>query len=253
MNTFDTNFEKQKIAIEYTLRGLASIDKNYSKVLRAFEIAKTYHSGIRKDGKTPEFKHQLNIVGSILNYLEMLIDPIGTLIAALMHDVIEDYSKGSKVWDKEEERERLSGLPFYNTDDLRREFGDAAVQSNNCLSKVINGFKKEPEQYFFEMGYNVSALIAKSEDRDDNLNSMYSVFTIGKQKDYAMEVFKYFIPALKEGEKNHPEQAQVYQMLKSRLKRKAQSVLDMVKTFEDIGFDLSLTVEQNVSLKNKEG
>lgn len=252
MNTFDTNFEKQKIAIEYTIRGLSSIDKRYAKVLRAFEIAKTYHTGIRKDGKTPEFKHQLNIVGSILNYREMLIDPVGTLIAALMHDVIEDYSKGSKVWDKEEERSRLSGLPFYNTEDLRREFGDEAVAANNCLSKVINGYKKGYEQYFSEMSSNVAALIAKSEDRDDNLNSMYYVFTVGKQESYAKEVFDYFIPALKEGEKNHPEQAQVYQMLKIRLKRKAQSVLDSIKTFKDLGFDFNLTINENISKMNKQ-
>jgi (p)ppGpp synthase/HD superfamily hydrolase len=243
MNTCSLNYEKQKIAIEYTLRGLASADKKYIPVLRAFEIAKKYHSGIRKDGITPEFKHQLNIAGSIINYIDLLIDPAQVLIAAFTHDLVEDYSKGSKAWDKE--AERLKNLPYYNMEDLRNEFGETAAIANNCLSKVINGFKKTYEQYFTEMALNFIALIVKAEDRLDNLASMYHVFTLEKQREYAEEVFKYFIPALKEGEKNFPNQAHVYQMLKMRLKQKAISVLETVDTFEKIGFDMTQTIGFN--------
>lgn len=250
MNNIILNFEKQKIAVEYILRGLATADKKYVPVLRAFEIAKTYHSGIRKDGQTPEFKHQLNIAGSILNYMQLLIDPVQVLIAAFTHDLVEDYSKGSKTWDKD--AERLKGLPFYNTEDLRSEFGVQAATTNNCLSKVINGFKKTYPQYFSEMAKDCTALIIKAEDRLDNLASMYSVFTLSKQKEYAEEVFEYFIPALKEGERNFPGQAHIYQMLKMRLKQKAQSVIEITQTFEQIGFDMSETVAHNVNKYSNE-
>ena len=244
-------FEKQKIAVEHTVRGLSLLNPAYNKVLVAFEVAKRYHNGMRKDGKTQEFNHQLNIAGSILNYLPLLVDPVECLIAAFTHDVVEDYSQGSKAWAKEEDRERLKNLPFYNSEDLRNDFGDKCAESNNCLSKVIRGFKKTYDQYFSEMSKNSVALIVKAEDRLDNLNSMYGVFTIAKQREYAEEVFEYFIPALKEGEKNFPDQAMVYQMLKIRLKQKAESVLNYVESFEELGLDLSLTVSKAIEKQNQ--
>lgn len=249
--TTQLNFEKQKIAIEHILKGLMYSDRRYAKVLRAFEIAKTYHSGTRKDGKTPEFKHQLNIIGCILNYSNLLADPINTLIAALLHDVVEDYSGGSKVWDSERDRVRLKGLPFYDSESLRREFGDEVVSTNNALSKVINGNKKDLSAYYRDMTKDRSALIVKAEDRDDNLKSMFQVFTLQKQMEYANDVHTYFIPALKEGEKNFPEQSFIYQMLKTRLKEKANSVLEVVESYRRIGFDLTLTIEENIEALGK--
>lgn len=235
-------FVKKQIAIEHLLRGMVSADKKYIPALKAFEISKKYHSGLRKDGKTPEFNHQLNIVGSILNYKDLLIEPVNAIVAAFLHDVVEDYSFGSKVWDKGEER--LKNLVPYGLDDLESQFGIASKKTNNCLSKVINGHKKSSEQYFAELPLDSVALVIKAEDRIDNLDSMMFVFSLNKQAEYAKQVYDDFIPALKEGEKNFPEQVHVYQMLKVRLKSVAKHVLDQHEIYKKMGVDTTKTLPE---------
>lgn len=233
-------FNKKTIAIEYSLRGMMMADAKFTPVLKAFELAKSYHNGMRKDGETPEFSHQLNIVGYFINCQKMLLDPVGTLVAALMHDVVEDYSKGSKFW--ENESGCLKGLTPYGLDEVERDFGKKSKTTIDRLSKVINGYKKPTDQYFGELYTDMNALLVKAVDRLDNLNSMYSVFTLAKQRQYAMEVFDNFIPALKKGEALFPEQSFAYQMLKMSLKDKARSVLKNLETLEESGFDFSLTI-----------
>lgn len=239
-----THFQKKQIALEFTLRGMSMADPKFIHALKAYELAKKYHSGMRKDGETPEFAHQLDIVGSVLSYHASLIDPVAVIVAAFLHDLVEDYSDGSKIWKKDDER--LKSLKPYNTEDLIRDFGAAAGISNNRLSKVINGYEKTQRQYFDELATDCSALIVKAEDRLNNLSSMFLVFTLKKQREYAELVYEEFIPAMKAGEANFPEQACVYQKLKVRLKEKAKSVIENIEVYERIGFDVNKTIPENI-------
>lgn len=245
-------FEKQKIAIEHTLKGMAMVSPKYTAVLSAFEIAKSYHTGIRKDKKTPEFQHQLDIVGLILTYSNLLIDPVETLVSALLHDTVEDYSRGSKVWNKEEERDRLTNMIPYELIDVETKFGKEIATTVNSLSKVINNNKKPLDQYFGCLALNRSALIIKAEDRYNNLISMFDAFSVEKQRSYAKEVFDYFIPALKQGEKNFPEQGNVYQMLKIRLKDKANGVLKMCDALESLSLKMENSIPENIDIFKNE-
>ena len=51
-----TKYEKLFISLRYWLHG-----RNYMKAAEALHFAACYHQGLRKDGATPEFEHQLTI------------------------------------------------------------------------------------------------------------------------------------------------------------------------------------------------
>ncbi len=57
----DNDYQKLFIAMRYWLLGMAENDSRYVLPLNALEYAKNIHIGYRKDGKTPEFQHNLKL------------------------------------------------------------------------------------------------------------------------------------------------------------------------------------------------
>ena len=80
-----TRYEKLSIALKYYLVG-----KKYDTALRAMTFAKNYHTGMRKDGITPEIQHQIEIALYITT-LKNIRDEQNVIAVALLHDVMEDY------------------------------------------------------------------------------------------------------------------------------------------------------------------
>lgn len=186
------NFEKYKISLRYWMLG-----KDYHKAVLAMEFASKYHTGIRKDGFTPEFHHQI----SIAHYLRTLSDlkhREDVLAAAFLHDTVEDYD--------------------VSLTDIELRFGSDVCRAVKLLSKVLKGYKKSPEEYYQGMIECPIASIVKGGDRVHNHQTMVDVFTLDKQSSYIKETEKYILPMLKEARRRYPEQELAYENIKHALK-----------------------------------
>jgi (p)ppGpp synthase/HD superfamily hydrolase len=198
-------FKKMKSTLRYWLLGKADDNPEYYRVLKSMEIAEKYHTGTRKDGKTPEFSHQLFICLYLKTMHKYLKDPVTTLITALLHDTLEDYFEESSA-----ELMRL----FPNEYHLIMR-----------ISKVRNGVKIPYDQYFGEMKDCHICSIVKLADRVANISTMIGVFTEEKQISYLEEVNAWFLPMLKYARRMFPEQELAYENVKSFLIMQKDTIL----------------------------
>lgn len=194
-------FDKLKISLKYYL-----LSKNYMNALRAFTLAKKYHSGMRKDGVTPEFQHQLDICHYLLT-LKWIENEEDVLCAALLHDIREDYE-------------------IENSEILNTFWANVAI-AVECLTKKFKGDSKSYKNYFSQIANNPIASLVKGVDRINNINSMIWVFTSEKQLDYVRLVSQYFLPMLKEARENFPEQTYAYQNIETILRQLSRFVNEM--------------------------
>lgn len=133
------DFDKYRISLRYWMLG-----KNYHRAVLAMEFASKYHTGVRKDGVTPEFHHQI----SIAHYLRTLPDlrcQENVLAAAFLHDTVEDYE--------------------VSLTDIESRFGKDVRRAVKKLSKIIKDYKKSPEEYYQSMVECPIASIVKGGDR----------------------------------------------------------------------------------------
>lgn len=185
-------FQKRRIALIHYLAG-----KNYTKALKALAFAERYHTGVRKDGVTPEFQHMLEVALQVLTLRDLQKEEV-TIAAALLHDVREDYN--------------VSYGELFNL------FGDEVANAVEKLSKIVDGYKKPNDMYFKEISNCQVASIVKGCDRAHNFQSMPKVFSAVKQKEYIQEGEDFFLPMLKIAQKNFPEQFLAYQNIRHHLK-----------------------------------
>ncbi len=194
----DNDYQKLFIAMRYWLLGMAENDSRYVLPLNALEYAKNIHIGYRKDGKTPEFQHQLEIVHYLRTLYKGLMYAPETMAAAFLHDVPEDYD-----------------ISF---EELEKLFGERVTNAVQLLTKKYRGESKEIEQYFDEMAHCPIASIIKGADRINNHQSMHPVFTDKKQQSYIEETETYIIPMLKKARHLHVQQEFIYENIKFVLK-----------------------------------
>jgi len=189
-------FDKLYIALKFRLHGMG-----YFKALNALEIAKEIHDGYRKDGKTPEFQHQLEIALYIMTLkdIEQLED---TIIVALLHDTDEDY-------------------PHDLSHEQKQQFDGFSIQRIEMLNKHR---AVSMEEYFRMIGNDRVCSLVKGVDRINNFQSMHGAFTIEKQIKYAVEVKEFFLPMLKRARKKYPKQMDAYYNIENMLKSQYQLV-----------------------------
>lgn len=202
-------FEKLSVALRYWLLG-----RKYFKAVEAMEFASKLHVGLRKDGVTVEFMHQI----SITHYLRTLSDLRSreeTLIAGLLHDVVEDYN-----------------VPIEKIRDL---FGEKIATAVLLLSKVINGVKKTNKEYYYAMQSDPIASIVKGGDRINNFQTMQGVFSVEKQIAYIRECEEHILPMLKEARRNFPDQELAYENIKHALVGQIQLLKESIKAKEALG------------------
>jgi (p)ppGpp synthase/HD superfamily hydrolase len=185
-------FVKRRVALIHYLAG-----RGYTVAQKAVAFAERHHTGLRKDGVTPEFQHLLEVALHVCT-LRDLAHEEATIAAALLHDVREDYgvSHGTLV----------------------SLFGEQIAHSVACLSKVLDGVKKPYELYFAEMAEDPVASLVKGCDRAHNFQSMPKVFSAAKQASYLDEGEQWFLPMLKTASRNFPEQFMAYQNVRHHLK-----------------------------------
>lgn len=187
-------FDKRKLVLRQQLIGAQMFD-----ALVAMEFAAKHHTGVRKDGQTPEFDHQISIAlyAMTLPYLRYREEVIATIF---LHDVREDYGVTH--------HDILALFP----DDPEK--GLRIANAVDAMTKVVNGIKRDEAELFALMGQNPIASIAKGCDRIHNLQSMIGVFTLAKQRTYIEEVVTLFMPMLKIARRLFPYQVTAYENIK---------------------------------------
>jgi len=173
------------------------LGKEYYKAVEALEYAAKYHNGIRKDGVTPEFHHQVSI-GHYVRTLPNLRSQELALITSILHDIVEDYDVPIEV--------------------LSERFGKDVSDAVLLLSKKYKGKKKDISDYYKSMNNNPIASVVKGADRIHNFQTMAAVFTCKKQLAYIEECEAYILPMLKEARNNFPDQELAYENIKHALK-----------------------------------
>lgn len=200
MNTVE--HKKLLQVIRSKLTGMAQHEPRFNDCIRALNYALKIHTGLRKDGVTPEFYHQLNILGFLLTQHKNLIDPASTYIAAILHDTPEDYSERSP--------------------EIRAMF-PLDYQYAERLSKIRNGELMPHKAYFSEMSNCHVCSPVKLVDRIHNLSTMPGVFNFEKMRKYIEEVKAYFLPMAKTARELFPAQSSFYELAKSMLSMKVAS------------------------------
>lgn len=192
------NFSKLYIALKFRLHGMG-----FFKALVALEKGRDIHNGFRKDGKTPEYQHQLEMALLILT-LKDVQELEDTIIGALLHDTLEDYPQAvSESW-------------------IIEQFGMDVLQTLHYLDK--NRWENY-EIYFGNLTKNMKGSLIKLCDRINNFQSMNrGKFTIEKQKKYAEEVQKYFLVMAKRARKLFPRQMDAYYNLETMLKNQYELI-----------------------------
>lgn len=184
-----SQFEKDHAAIKNYLLG-----KNYKTALRVLAFAKSYHTGLRKDGVTPEFHHQIRIAFSILNLRDVMNEEL-CLCLSFLHDTPEDYGVSYSL--------------------LAENFGEEIARKACILDK---GQHQHDELYFAAIEKDIDCSIVKGADNGDNIQSMVGVFNDEKINKYMTRTKTQILPMLKNAANNFPEQSFAYSSLRMRLK-----------------------------------
>lgn len=180
------DYSKQKIALRYWLLGAG-----YHRAATALEFAESYHVGVRKDGVTPEFAHQIQIASHVRTLLATMRHPEEALCVALLHDVREDYDVAD--------------------DTIRHHFGDVVADGVDAMTKTFRGVRRDDPTLFARMAECPVASVVKPADRIHNQSTMVGVFTPQKMADYVAETNDLFLPMLKAAKRNFPDQEPVYE------------------------------------------
>lgn len=200
-------YDKLSLSLRYYLHG-----RGYHRAIEAFALGREHHSGLRKDDKTPEFQHQVEIALHVTTLRDVL-DEEGTIITALLHDVQEDYGVSSE--------------------ELARRFGDEVAISIWRCAKKFKGVEKSKKQFFAECAQDHRSSLVKGCDRVHNFQTMVGVFTEAKQRAYLTEGVDYFLPMLKQAAYNFPQQQLAYMNVRQVLKRQAELIRHALTVMEE--------------------
>ena len=186
---------KESVSAQKHEQKLSTLERSlreYPLALSALNFAKLYHTGMRKDGVTPEFDHQVSIVRFILKLAPYLMHPDETLAVGFLHDVSEDYS-----------------IPFT---EIAKKFNTKISRGVNLVTKKFDGVSRREDKLFQLMAQHPVASIVKGVDRIHNQSTM-EPFTNTKKGEYLDFTDGNIIPMLLEAKNNFPTQSDAYDMI----------------------------------------
>lgn len=206
-----TAYAKQVSSMRYWLLG-----RDYHVALSAFEFAKQFHVGLRKDGVSPEFSHQMFIASYARTLVPSLMHPEETLATIFLHDICEDYP--------------------VSFGDIEARFGQAVRRPVELLTKKKDGMRIPDDVYYGGMANDPVASIAKGLDRGHNILTMVSAgWSVEKQERYLAEVFELSLPMLKKARRLFTQQEPAYENVKALLLIQAKHIelnLELMKQLE---------------------
>lgn len=236
------HIKKQRNSLRSYLRG-----KCFNVALRALNLCDRYHIGIRKDGKTPEFTHQIQMaLHATTLKLPEWFDTESLIVAILMHDLIEDYAvPKAKLLDELVDNEQPESL---RNNELR--VAEYAIEVATTLSKVRDGVKIDNAVYFDEVSNSLMAALTKGLDRINNFQSMVGVFSLDKQVAYLHEGMD-ILATLKKARKKFPEFTDTFYgieyMLKSQIELISKSI-EAIKALQQRNAELEGRIHEMEAL-----
>jgi (p)ppGpp synthase/HD superfamily hydrolase len=223
-----TVFAKREAALRYWLQG-----RGYHDGLRALELMKLIHRGLRKDGCTPESDHQIEMALHA-SRLPGVRDMERLIVVILLHDTVEDYALTLLAI------ERLFDATVAEAVDCLTKkipvFQDAVSTDLSHLTRdgsrlvvAIGGTKvgsadRDEDALFVRMGLNPLASLAKPIDRGNNQRTMGGVFGREKQLGYVDFTDERILPMMKLARRRFPDQEGAYELLKHLLTTQARLV-----------------------------
>lgn len=177
----------------------------------ALVFAENHTPGMRKCGIKPAFLHALEVALYLKTMYRALSQPENTIVAALLHDILEDTSVTYR--------------------ELAEMFGATVAHACELLNKKTPDGKKDMHEYADEMALSELASVVKGADRINNLQSMIGVFSMEKQIAYVAEARNLYVPMLKKARKRFPGQRDVYENIKILMNSQLQ-LLDALHTRE---------------------
>jgi (p)ppGpp synthase/HD superfamily hydrolase len=186
-------------------------------------------TGLRKDGRTPEFQHQLEIA-LLITTLPGLLLLAETLTVALLHDVLEDYV----------------GQEEY----IRVTFGESVYRRAQILNKYHpDGTEKDEVQYFAECAADEVTSIVKGGDNSHNQSTMHGVFPLPKVFHHIKRCAVHILPMLKSARGVFKEQYDAYENLKYILRNQCLLAVEILNA---AGFQPEEDTMQSVEAALKE-
>jgi hypothetical protein len=206
-------FEKLFISMQYFLLGAMVHDDSYRIAYDALLFASAVHTGLRKDGKTPEFQHQLEIAHYLRTMLRSLIYPAETLAASFLHDTPEDYD-----------------VPYA---EIESRFGARVAKTTSLLNKYDEqGAPKPLRKYFMALADDAMGSAIKPTDNGHNQSTMAAVFSYKKQFEYSLNIKNLSWEMMKVARRKWPEQEAVYENLKFLLRIQYNAVQAMLNAVQ---------------------
>lgn len=205
-------FEKLFISMQYFLLGLMVHDAKYQVAYDAMMYASEIHIGFRKDGKTPEFQHQLEIAHLLRTLIRGMMYPAETLATVFLHDTPEDYDVSYA--------------------EMLERFGKMVADSTRMLNKYDEqGNPKPLDEYYSAMSGSPICSLAKPGDNGHNQSTM-SVFTYKKQFEYSLNIRQRSWDMIKVARRLWPQQEAAYENLKFLLRVQYNAVQAMLAAVE---------------------
>ena len=201
MNKSYPSYDKSLIAIRYWL-----LAKEYYTALKAMEFAMEHHVGLRKDGVTKEFHHQLSTVYYIRSIYKSILFPEATMAVAFLHDVVEDHN--------------------VQISDISTMFGEEIARAERLITRTKD---KSIANYYEDMAEDPIASIVKCADRIHNVQSMIGVFNTNKQREYIKETQEHVIPMIKRARRLFPQQEPAYENAKHFLQCQVELIEEILK------------------------
>lgn len=198
-------YERRLSALRGHLRA-----KDMHMALAALEYARQHHNGVRKDGVSPEFAHQVDMAFHVID-LPGIIHREETIAAIFLHDTIEDYGEhhGKIIED------RFGSLVH-----------SAVMSVTKKIPVFVDGVKihvieRDEDVLFAEMAHHVIGSIVKPVDRSHNQKTMGGVFTQAKQISYVDFTDERIIPMMHKARHIFTRQYRAYMLLQDKLESQA--------------------------------
>jgi hypothetical protein len=206
-------FDKLFISMQYYLLGRIAHDAQFQVAYDAMRYASDIHVGFRKDGKTPEFQHQLEIAHLLRTMLKNMMYPGQTLAAVFLHDTPEDYD-----------------VPYA---EVETRFGKLVADATRLLNKYDEAGNPKPlDDYYAALASCPIASLAKPGDNGHNQSTMAGVFGYKKQFEYSLGIRQRSWDMVKVARRLWPQQEAAYENLKFLLRVQYNAVQAMLSAVE---------------------
>lgn len=180
------SFAKERIALRHLLIG-----RGWYVAAEAMEFAEQYHTGLRKDGVTHEFSHQVGIGLYTWTLTPHLLHPEATMATVFLHDTPEDYG--------------------VSIAEIESHFGGQIAGATWGMTKEFKGVKRAPEEVKRGQETCPIASVVKGADRIHNQSTAVGVFSAAKIHEYVDETEEIILPMIKVARRKFPSQDGAYQ------------------------------------------